>query len=277
LISRFKKHLRNNPIILMGVIIILFVLVVGIAAPYISPQDPLKINMTHRREAPSFDFLMGTDRLGRDILSRMIWGTRISLLIGVVAVSVAMVIGVTIGLYSGYFGGIIDHILMRSMDVILAFPTLLLAIGLIAVTGPGIKNIIFVVALVRIPRFARIIHGSVISIKTKEYIEAARSISKSHLGILFQHILPNCLTPLTVEASLSIATAIITESALSFLGLGIRPPTPSWGQMIADGRTELFTAPWVVLLPGFAIMLTVLGYNLVGDGLRDILDPRLRN
>jgi peptide/nickel transport system permease protein len=177
---------------------------------------------------------------------------------------------------SGYYGGLLDEILMRIMDIIFAFPTLLLAIALIAVTSPSMRNIIFVVAIIRVPRFARILRASVLSIKEKEFVEAARAISKSDIGIMLQHILPNCIAPLTVEASLSIATAIITESALSFLGLGVRPPTPSWGQMIADGRSELFTAPWIVIFPGLAIMLTVLGYNLLGDGLRDALDPRLR-
>ena len=272
--SDFLRRLSKNPIIPVGALIILLVIVVGTLAPLLSPENPSKMNYRNRREGPSKQFLLGTDRLGRDILSRMIWGTRVSLVIGVLAVSVSMVVGVIIGLTGGYYGGLLDEVLMRLMDIIFAFPALLLAIALIAVTGPSMKNIIFVVGVIRIPRFARIVHGSVLSIKEKEFVEAARSISKSDFGIMFQHILPNCIAPLTVEASLSVATAIITESALSFLGLGVRPPTPSWGQMIADGRSELFTAPWIVLFPGLAIVLTVLGYNLLGDGLRDALDPR---
>jgi peptide/nickel transport system permease protein len=271
-IGRFMK----NPIIPAGVIIILFVIFVGILAPILSTHSPRKMHPRDRRSAPSTEYLLGTDRLGRDILSRMIYGTRVSLVIGVMAVSVAMIIGVSIGLVGGYYGGKLDEVLMRLMDIIFSFPDLLLAIALIAVTGPGIENIIFVVGFVRIPRFARIVRSSVLSIKAKEYVEAARAISKSNIGIMWHHILPNCIAPLTVEASLSIATAIITESALSFLGLGVRPPIPSWGQMIADGRSELFTAPWIVLFPGMAIMITVLGYNLLGDGLRDALDPRMK-
>ena len=274
--SDFLRRLSKNPVIPAGALIILLVIVVGTLAPMLSPYNPSKMNVRYRREAPSKDYWLGTDRLGRDILSRMIWGTRVSLVIGVMAVTVSMIIGVIIGLIGGYYGGLLDEVLMRMMDIIFSIPALLLAIALIAVTGPSIRNIIIVVGIVRIPRFARIIHGSVLSIKEKEFVEAARSISKSDIGIMFQHILPNCIAPLTVEASLSVATAIITESALSFLGLGVRPPTPSWGQMIADGRSELFTAPWIVLFPGLAIILTVLGYNLLGDGLRDALDPRLK-
>jgi len=271
-LRRFSK----NPIILIGTMIIVLMIFVGTFAPYLAPYKPSKMYSRNRREAPGKQFWLGTDRLGRDMLSRLIWGTRVSLVIGVLAVSVSLVIGLTIGMISGYYGGLLDEILMRIMDIIFAFPSLLLAIALIAVTGPSMRNIIFVVGLIRIPRFARILRGTVLSIKEKEFIEAARALSKSDIGIMLQHILPNCIAPLTVEASLSIATAIITESALSFLGIGVRPPTPSWGQMIADGRSELFTAPWIVIFPGLTIMITVLGYNLLGDGLRDALDPRLR-
>ncbi|PIE33804.1 peptide ABC transporter permease [candidate division KSB3 bacterium] len=273
ILRRFSK----NPIIPIGTIIIVAMILIGTFAPYLSPYNPTKMNPRSRREGPTKEHWLGTDRLGRDMLSRMVWGSRVSLVIGVLAVAVAMGVGLTIGMISGYYGGLLDEILMRAMDVIFAFPSLLLAISLIAVTGPSMRNIIFVVAVIRVPRFARILRASVLSLKQKEFVEAARALSKSNVGIMLQHILPNCIAPLTVEASLSVATAIITESALSFLGLGVRPPTPSWGQMIADGRSELFTAPWIVIFPGLAIMLTVLGYNLLGDGLRDALDPRLRN
>ena len=272
ILHRFAK----NPIIPIGTVIIILMIFVGIFAPYLSPYNPTKMAPRIRREAPSKEHWLGTDRLGRDMLSRLVWGARVSLIIGVLAVAVAMVVGLTVGMLSGYYGGLLDEVLMRIMDVIFAFPSLLLAIALIAVTGPSMRNIIFVVAVIRIPRFARILRASVLSLKQKEFVEAARALSKSDIGIMWQHILPNCIAPLTVEASLSVATAIITESALSFLGLGVRPPTPSWGQMIADGRSELFTAPWIVIFPGLAIMLTVLGYNLLGDGLRDALDPKLR-
>ncbi|MCP4397557.1 MAG: ABC transporter permease [bacterium] len=276
--TQYVLHrLSKNPIIPIGAVIIVLMFLIGIFAPYLAPYKPSKMYPRHRREAPGKEFWLGTDRLGRDMLSRLIWGTRVSLAIGVLAVAVSLVIGLTIGMLSGYYGGLLDEILMRAMDIIFAFPTLLLAISLIAVTGPSMRNIIFVVGIIRIPRFARILRASVLSIKEKEFVEAARALSKSDIGIMLQHILPNCVAPITVQASLSIATAIITESALSFLGLGVRPPTPSWGQMIADGRSELFTAPWIVIFPGLAIMLTVLGYNLLGDGLRDALDPRLRN
>ncbi len=270
------RRFSKNPIIPIGTVIILLMIITGIFAPYLAPYKPSKMYFRHRREAPGKEFWLGTDRLGRDMLSRMIWGARVSLVIGVLAVTVSLIVGLIIGMLAGYYGGLLDEVLMRIMDVIFAFPTLLLAIALIAVTGPSMRNIIFVVGIIRIPRFARILRASVLSIKEKEFVEAARALSKSDTGIMLQHILPNCIAPLTVQVSLSIATAIITESALSFLGLGVRPPTPSWGQMIADGRSELFTAPWIVIFPGLAIMVTVLGYNLLGDGLRDALDPRLR-
>jgi peptide/nickel transport system permease protein len=261
--------------LLIGASIIILVILVGVFAPYLSPHDPSQMYPRNRREGPSSQFLLGTDRLGRDMLSRIIWGARVSLLIGSLAVSVSMTIGVSIGMVSGYYGGLLDEVLMRLMDMIFAFPALLLAMALIAVTGPSVRNIIFVTALIGVPRFARILRASVLSLKAQEFIEAARALSKSDVGIMVQHILPNCIAPLTVETSLSVATAIITESALSFLGLGVRPPTPSWGQMIADGRSEVFSAPWIVVFPGLAMMITILGYNLLGDGLRDALDPRL--
>ncbi len=268
-------RLSTSPILLIGASIIILVILVGAFAPYLSPHDPSQMYPRNRREGPSSQFLLGTDRLGRDILSRIIWGARVSLLIGSLAVSVSMTIGVSIGMVSGYYGGLLDEVLMRLMDMIFAFPALLLAMALIAVTGPSVRNIIFVTALIGVPRFARILRASVLSLKAQEFIEAARALSKSDVGIMAQHILPNCIAPLTVETSLSVATAIITESALSFLGLGVRPPTPSWGQMIADGRSEVFSAPWIVVFPGLAMMITILGYNLLGDGLRDALDPRL--
>ncbi|MDY0094571.1 MAG: ABC transporter permease [Candidatus Vecturithrix sp.] len=269
------RRLSISPILLIGASIIILVILVGVFAPYLSPHDPSQMYPRNRREGPSSQFLLGTDRLGRDMLSRIIWGARVSLLIGSLAVSVSMTIGVSIGMVSGYYGGLLDEVLMRLMDMIFAFPALLLAMALIAVTGPSVRNIIFVTALIGVPRFARILRASVLSLKAQEFIEAARALSKSDVGIMVQHILPNCIAPLTVETSLSVATAIITESALSFLGLGVRPPTPSWGQMIADGRSEVFSAPWIVVFPGLAMMITILGYNLLGDGLRDALDPRL--
>lgn len=269
------RGLRTNQIVLIGASIIVVVMLFGVFAPYLSPHDPSKMYPRNRRERPSSQFLLGTDRLGRDILSRMIWGARVSLIIGSLAVGASMVIGLSIGMVSGYYGGLLDEVLMRLMDMIFAFPALLLAMALIAVTGPSMRNIILVTALVGVPRFARVLRASVLTLKAQEFVEAARAVSKSDVGIMAQHILPNCIAPLSVETSLSVAAAIITESALSFLGLGVRPPTPSWGQMIADGRSEVFNAPWIVIFPGLAIMITVLGYNLLGDGLRDALDPRL--
>lgn len=274
--NRYRgRGLSRNPIALIGASIIVMVMLVGVFAPYLAPYDPSQMYPRNRREGPSSQFLLGTDRLGRDILSRMIWGARVSLIIGSLAVGSSMLIGLSIGMVSGYYGGLLDEVLMRLMDMIFAFPALLLAMALIAVSGPSVRNIIFVTALIGVPRFARVLRASVLTLKAQEFVEAARALSKSDLGIMTQHILPNCIAPLTVETSLSIAAAIITESALSFLGLGVRPPTPSWGQMIADGRSEVFNAPWIVIFPGLAIMITVLGYNLLGDGLRDALDPRL--
>jgi ABC-type dipeptide/oligopeptide/nickel transport system permease subunit len=245
-------------------------------APWIAPYDPIAQDVTRRREPPSWEHPFGMDEVGRDLLSRVIYGARVSLYVGVASVSLAIIAGTLIGAVSGYAGGWIDNVVMRIMDIMLAFPSLLLAIAIVAILGPGLLNMLYAIAFVSIPAYARIVRASVLAAKEMDYTLAARAIGCSSSRILFRHIMPNCLTPIIVQGTLGIATAILDAAGLSFLGLGAQPPTPEWGAMLGQGRGSVFTAPHVVIFPGLAIMLSVLGFNLLGDGLRDALDPRLR-
>lgn len=262
----------------VGLAVILFTLVVGLAAPIVDPYDPtIDSNLAIARQPPSWEHPFGTDRLGRDVMQRIIHGTRISLLIGFVVVFVSGSIGTVLGLLSGYSGGFVDWLIMRMMDVLLAFPAILLAIAIVAVRGPGLTNTIIAVAVVGIPGYARVVRSMVLSLRERDYVDAARMIGVSDAAIMFRHILPNSLSPIIVQMSLGVGGAIIFAAALGFLGLGIRPPQPEWGAMIADGLPFLRQAPNLVFFPGMAIMITVLGFNLFGDGLRDALDPQLRD
>jgi peptide/nickel transport system permease protein len=229
-----------------------------------------------RRRPPSQEHLLGRDDLGRDILSRIIFGARTSLQVGVMSVGFAIVIGAIIGAVSGYLGGWIDNVVMRLMDIMLAFPALLLALAIVTILGPGLMNMLYAIGIVSIPAYARIVRASVLSVKEQDYILAARAIGAPPSRILFRNVFPNTLTPLIVQATLGIGTAILDSAGLSFLGLGAQPPRPEWGAMLGQGRYAVFTAPHIVLFPGLAIMLTVLGFNLLGDGLRDALDPKLK-
>jgi peptide/nickel transport system permease protein len=245
-------------------------------APWLAPYDPVATDFAEVLSPPSAAHLFGTDDIGRDILSRVIHGSRISLEAGLFTVAVALVVGLPLGLAAGFFGGRIDNLIMRAIEVILSFPTLVLALGITAILGPKLIHALFAIGVVFVPHFARLIRAQVLSVKENDYVTAATALGARDARVVARHILPNCLAPLFVQSTYSVSFAILTEAALSFLGLGTQPPTPSWGIMLASGRGYLEQAPWLGAFPGAAIFLTVLGFNLLGDGLRDALDPRLK-
>ncbi|WP_028783690.1 nickel transporter permease [Thalassobacillus devorans] len=261
---------------LIGLIIISLLIIIAAFAPQIATHSPTDQSIINRYQAPSAEHWLGTDELGRDIFSRLVHGSRITIQIGVITVGISMIVGVFLGAVAGYFGRWVDQIIMRLIDIMMAFPSILLAIALVAVLGKSLTNAMIAVGIVGVPHFARIVRSTVLSVKETEYIEASRVIGAKNGRILFSHVLPNCLAPIIVQATLTIGTAILDAAGLSFLGLGAQPPLPEWGAMLSDGRSALQTAPWVVMFPGFAILLVVLGFNLLGDGLRDALDPRLK-
>ncbi len=262
----------------VGLFIITVVILVGVLAPVVSPYDAsIDSNLANARLAPSVEHPFGTDRLGRDVFTRIVHGTRVSLIIGFVVVFVSGTIGTTLGLIAGYFGGRVDTVIMRVMDILLAFPAILLAISIVAVRGAGLTNTILAVAIVGIPGYARVVRSMVLSLRERDYVDAARMIGVGDGRIMFGHILPNSMTPIIVQMTLGVGGAIIFAAALGFLGLGVQPPTPEWGAMIADGLPFLRQSPYLVFFPGMAIMVTVLGFNLLGDGLRDALDPQQRD
>ncbi len=259
----------------VGLIVVGFIFLVAVGAPIVSPYDPsTDSNLEESRQAPSSQHLFGTDRLGRDMLRRIAHGARISLLVGLAVVAGASAMGVTLGMLSGYLGGSADTIIMRVMDVLLAFPGILLAIAIVAVRGPGLLNTMLAVAVVGIPGYARVMRSMVLSLREREYVLAARMVGTRDRRIMFRHIFPNSLSPLIVQMTLGIGGAILFAAALGFLGLGAQPPLPEWGAMISDGIPFLRTDPHMVFFPGIVIMITVLGFNLLGDGLRDALDPQ---
>jgi ABC-type dipeptide/oligopeptide/nickel transport system permease subunit len=283
-LRRFARHRSAQ----VGMTILGFLVLVAIFAPILAPHDPIKpIRSIKRRSPPCIHLLgcpadqpqyfFGIDSNQRDLLSRIIFGSRLSLEIGVSTVTFAIIIGVALGAVSGYSGGWTDNIVMRLMDVLLAFPSLLLSIAIVAVLGPGLINALIAIAFVSIPVYARLMRASVLQVKDQDFVSASRALGSSPFGILISHVLPNALTPLIVQATLGIASAILDAAALSFLGLGAAPPTPEWGLMLGEERNSVFNAPHLVFIPGIAIMLTVLAFNLIGDGLRDALDPRLSN
>lgn len=270
------RRLLRNKLAIAGLIILGIFLAFALFAEVLAPYDPLAQQLTLRRQPPSAQHLCGLDDLGRDILSRVIFGARVSLQVGVVSVGMTIVVGAVLGLIAGYLGGWADNLIMRFMDIMLAFPAMLLAIAIVAILGPGLLNMLVAIAIVSIPTYARLVRAQVLSIKEQDYILAARAIGVGTGRMLFRNILPNATAPLIVQGTLSIATAILDAAGLSFLGLGAQPPTPEWGAMLGEGRFSVFTAPHIIVFPGIAIMLSVLGFNLLGDGLRDALDPRLR-
>jgi peptide/nickel transport system permease protein len=259
-----------------GASVTLGAVLVALAAPLLAPYDPLKQNLNNTLASPGRAHLLGSDNVGRDVLSRLIWGTRISLVAGVVSVAIAAVAGSLIGLLAGYSGGRIDSLAMRLMDAVLSFPPLVLALALGAVLGADLTGVLIALGVVYTPTFARLMRGQVLTIRGREYIEAARALGASGWSIAWRHVVPNAATPIVVQASLSVAFAILAEASLSFLGLGIQPPEASWGSMINAGRGYLRQAPWIVFGPGAALFVTVLGLNFLGDAVRDALDPRLR-
>jgi peptide/nickel transport system permease protein len=273
---RLWQRLLHNRSALLGGTVLLLIVVIALAAPLIAPYDPIKSNQRLSLTPPSPEHLMGTDRFGRDIFSRVIWAGQTSLPIGLVSVVIGLVFGVSLGLLAGYYGGWFDSVSMRFVDLLLAFPGILLALAIIAILGGSLTNLMIAVGIASIPDYVRITRGSVLSMKQREFVLAARVVGARGPSIMWRHILPNTVAPLIVLATLGTAAAIITGAALSFLGLGVKPPTPEWGNMLAEGREFLQRAPWVAFFPGVAIMLTVLAINLLGDGLRDTLDPRMR-
>lgn len=270
------KAFNTNKTSWIGLGLFVFVCLLALLAPVISPHDPLDQNVFNRLKAPDGEFLFGTDSFGRDILSRILWGARISLTIGLVAISIAMVIGTIIGLVAGYFGGKIDIIVMQANDVLLAFPTLILGLIVVAMLGPSVENLIIAIALTAIPPFARIARAPTIAIKEREFIEAGRALGYSDLRLMFGHVMPNILPEVLVMGSLWLATAIRVEASLAFIGLGVSPPTPTWGGMIREGFENILDSFYLVLFPSIAILVVVFALNLLGDGLRDAIDPRLK-
>jgi len=271
------RRLKRNRAAMAGGIIVLLFVATALMAPWLSPYHPNEGDLTKRLKSPDRVHLLGTDPLGRDILSRIIHGARISLQIQIVSVAIALMIGTFLGMVGGYYGGKFDNLIMRLMDILLAFPGIFLAIAIIAVLGPGLTNLMLAAGIYSIPQFARIVRGSVLSLKEKEFVEAARAVGEKDFNILFRYLLPNSMAPIIVQTTLRMATVLLTASGLSFLGLGVQPPTPEWGAMLSNARAYLITAPYVATVPGLAIMLVVMGFNLFGDGLRDSLDPRLRD
>ena len=271
------KRLRRSPGAMIGLVLIALLLLIALLADQIAPQGIDEQNLRMALQAPSPEFPLGTDEFGRDMLSRIIHGSRISLKVGIITTAVAALLGIGFGLIAGYYGGWIDYVIQGMVDVSWAFPTVLMAIFLIAILGPGLINLMFAVGLVYWGAFARVVRGQVLTLREWEFVTAARAIGARDSRIIMRHIVPNVLSPVIVMGTLLLGDAILIESTLSFLGMGAQPPTPSWGSILASGRAYLRLAPWVTTLPGIAIMLTVLGFNLFGDALRDALDPRLQN
>jgi peptide/nickel transport system permease protein len=271
------RRLRRQPLSIFSGLLVTILILTAIFGPLLAPYDPNAINMSQRFPSPSLEHPFGTDDFGRDILSRVMVGARVSLMVGIIAVGLSATVGSFLGLLAGYTGRFTDEVIMRAMDILFAFPAILLAIAIMAALGRGVGNAMIAIGIVYIPIFARIVRGSVLSVREEEFVEAARATGSSNGRIMFRHIFPNVLSPLIVEITLSLSFAILAEAALSFFGLGTQPPDPSWGRMLSEGRAYFQQSAWLAIFPGLAIMLTVLGFNLLGDGLRDALDPRLKN
>jgi peptide/nickel transport system permease protein len=266
-----------NKLAVFGLIVLTLLVIFAVIGRAIAPYGINEQDIANRFASPSWDHWFGTDDLGRDVMSRVLVATRSSLYVGFVAVGISLAVGVPIGLISGFYGRLADGVLMRLMDIVLSFPAILLAIAVVAVRGPGLTNAMIAIGIVYTPIFARIARGSVLAVKEEVFVRAARSLGASDLRILRRHVLPNIVGPIIVQTSLSLAFAILSEAALSYLGLGVQPPEPAWGRMLSDGRAFFDEAPWMGIFPGLAILLTVMAFNFVGDGLRDALDPRQKS
>ncbi|TKC16032.1 ABC transporter permease [Robertmurraya kyonggiensis] len=273
------RSFRKNKLAVIGTFIVLFFVLLAIFAPYIAPEgiNEQKLTTSDRLQAPSSEYWFGTDDFGRDVFSRVVYGSRISLWVGFLAVIGSIVIGCLLGIVAGYYGKWVDSVISRFFDILLAFPSILLAIAIVAVLGPSLRNALIAIAIINIPNFGRLIRSRVLSVKQEEFIMAAKAVGMKNSRILFHHVMPNSIAPIIVQGTLAIATAIIEAAALGFLGLGAEAPNPEWGKMLSDARAFLTQAPWTLFFPGLAIVLTVLGFNLMGDGLRDALDPRMKN
>jgi len=272
----FWRRFKRNHLAVLGGIIVLGLFAIALLAPFLSPYDPNAIDVKHILEPPSLQHPFGTDDLGRDILARVIFGSRISLAVGFVAVGIATLIGVMLGAFSGYYGGWIDRVIMRFVDIMLSIPTFFLILAVIAFLEPSIWNIMVVIGLTSWMGVARLVRAEFLSLKEREFVLAAKAIGASDIRIIFRHIMPNSMAPVLVSAVLGIAGAVLVESALSFLGIGVQPPTPSWGNILTAGKDNIEIAWWLSVFPGLAILITVLAYNLLGEGIRDSIDPRLK-
>ena len=274
--AQVRARLRRSVAAVLGGVVLAAVVSVALLAPVLATHDPIANNLTDRLQPPSRAHLFGTDDFGRDVWSRVVWGARVSLVVALIVVGVAAVGGASVGVLSGYFGGRLDLFTMRVVDMMLAFPALLLALAVMAGLGSSLLNVILAVAVAFLPRFARVQRAVTLAVREREFVLAAVALGSTHRRVLTRHVIPNCLAPVLVMMTVSAADAILVESSLSFLGLGVQPPAPTWGAVISDGRSFLQNAPWISGLSGAAIMITVLGLNLLGDGLRDLLDPTLR-
>lgn len=276
-IKKFTRRLLRRPTATFGAVIILAFIVIAVMAPLLAPKDPTAIDTKLRRTGPTAENIMGTDELGRDVLSRVIYGARVSLVVGLISIGIALSAGTLLGVVAGYFGKGVDTLIMRVIDVMLAFPGILLAITIVAILGPGLFNVMIAVGIEAIPAYTRTARASTLAVREHEYVIGARSIGASNKRLLFRHICPNIVSPLIVLATIGVAGSILAAAGLSYLGLGAQPPTAEWGAMLAGGRKYVRDAWWMATFPGLAIMLVVFALNLFGDGLRDILDPRLRD
>ena len=276
-LSRIFKQWRRNRRAVVGAFILIFIIFMAIFAPFVTRYEPQKQNMRNRLQPPSSEHVFGTDQFGRDTYSRVVYGARLSLQVGFFSIGMALLIGCTLGLVAGFYGGMLDNVIMRFVDILMALPGFLLALSIVAALGPGMQNVVLAIGVSYIPSFARMMRSAVVSTRELDYVDAARSLGAKDRRIILTHVLPNSISPIIVLTTLSMAGAILSAAGLSFLGMGAQPPTPEWGSMIANSRPFIRVSHWAVTIPGLAIFTTVMCLNLVGDGLRDALDPRLKN